>query len=113
MPASVESAGRKTQRAAILRLLIAACGEEVALPEILALGIAQYSARICELRRLGFRIENRTERRAGSRHSWFRLVTSPVDVSKDKPQNSQTFAERRRKEFEAEAPLLASAGMRH
>ncbi len=32
----------------------------VRLPEILALGIAQYGARILEARRMGFVIENRT-----------------------------------------------------
>jgi hypothetical protein len=67
----------KTQRAAILRLLIDAHGQWVPLPEILALGCAQYGARILELRRLGFRIENRVEHRDGARHSWFRLVQSP------------------------------------
>ncbi len=67
---------RKTQSAALLRLLIDAHGSWVALPQILALGIAQYNARILELRRLGFVIENKTERVNGARHSWFRLVNS-------------------------------------
>jgi hypothetical protein len=66
----------KTQRAAILRLLIDARGDWVPLPEILALGCAQYNARIFELRRLGFRIESRTERAGEVRHSWFRLIAS-------------------------------------
>jgi Helix-turn-helix domain len=65
----------KTQAAAILRLLIDARGSWVPLPEILRLGIAQYSARIFELRRQGFEIQNKTERVGDSRHSWFRLVT--------------------------------------
>jgi hypothetical protein len=64
----------KTQRSEILRLLLDARGSWVPLPEILALGIAQYGARILELRRLGFTIENRTERLSGQRRSWFRLV---------------------------------------
>ncbi len=64
---------RKTQRGRILELLIkAACGW-VPLPDILALGIAQYSARVFELRRLGFRIENRRERVDGVLHTYFRL----------------------------------------
>jgi hypothetical protein len=64
----------KTQAAAILRLLIDARGAWVPLPEILKCA-AQYSARICELRKQGFRIENRTERQPdGARHSWFRLL---------------------------------------
>ena len=73
---------RKTQSAALLRLLIDAHGSWVALPEILALGIAQYGARILELRRMGFNIENRTERVNGARHSWFRLVNSPAQVAR-------------------------------
>ena len=68
----------KTQRAEILRLLIDAHGAWVPLPEILALGVAQYNARIFELRRLRFNIENRTEQVDGERHSWFRLVSSPA-----------------------------------
>ncbi len=69
---------RKTQSASLLRLLIDAHGSWVPLPQILALGIAQYNARILELRRLGFVIENKTERVNGARHSWFRLVNSPA-----------------------------------
>ncbi len=69
---------RKTQSAAILRLLIDAHGSWVPLPEILKLGIAQYNARILELRRLGFTIENKTQGVNGARHSWFRLLNSPA-----------------------------------
>ena len=64
--------------AALLRLLVDADGSWVTLPQILTPGIAQYNARILELRRLGFVIENKTERVNGTRHSWFRLVSSPV-----------------------------------
>lgn len=66
-----------TQRARILRLLIDAHGAWVPLPEIMACA-AQYNARVLELRRLGFAIENKTECVNGARHSWFRLVSSPV-----------------------------------
>jgi len=76
--AGVKLVQRKTQSAALLRFLIDAHGSWVPLPQILALGIAQYGARILELRRLGFVIENKTERVNGARHSWFRLVDSPV-----------------------------------
>lgn len=65
----------KTQRAAILRLLIAARGGWVPLPEIMAYA-AQYNARVFELRRLGFHIENKTEHVNSACHSWFRLVSS-------------------------------------
>jgi hypothetical protein len=65
-----------TQRGKIIELLKAADGGWVSLPEIMACA-AQYNARIFELRRLGFRIENRTKEIGGARHSWFRLVTEP------------------------------------
>jgi hypothetical protein len=62
-----------TQRAAILRLLIDARGGWVPLPKIIACA-AQYNARIFELRRTGFEIENKTEDIDGVKHSWFRLL---------------------------------------
>jgi len=67
----------KTQRGEILALLIKAHGEWVPLPEIMACA-AQYNARVFELRRLGFNVENRTETDSdtGQRHSWFRLVST-------------------------------------
>jgi hypothetical protein len=78
----------ETQRVAILRLLIDARGSWVPLPEILACA-AQYNARIFELRRLGFAIENKTEEINGLRHSWFRLASSlapqPVELKDPKP----------------------------
>lgn len=67
----------KTQRATILRLLIDARGAWVPLPKIVACA-AQYNARILELRRMGFNVENRIERVEGSRLSWFRLLNSPT-----------------------------------
>jgi hypothetical protein len=74
---SAELVQRKTQSAAILRLLIAARGAWVPLPEIMACA-AQYNSRVLELRRLGFVIENKTERVNGARHSCFRLLNSPA-----------------------------------
>lgn len=67
---------RTTQRGHILKLLMAARGGWVALPEIAACA-AQYNARIFELRRLGFSIENRRERVKGELHTWFRLAPTP------------------------------------
>jgi hypothetical protein len=64
-----------TQRAAILRLLIDAHGAWVPLPEIMACA-AQYNARIFELRKIGFTVENKNEVVDGVRHSWFRLIAS-------------------------------------
>jgi hypothetical protein len=55
------SDSHKNQRSKLLAVFVrAACGE-VPLTEILGLGIAQYSAPIHELRKLGFRISNRTQ----------------------------------------------------
>jgi hypothetical protein len=80
----------KTQRARILRLLIDARGDWVPLPEIMACA-AQYNARILELRRLGFNVENRTERTDGARHSWFRLIALPPAFP-SKPEPAKLFA---------------------
>jgi hypothetical protein len=70
--------GTASQSTAILRLLVDARGAWVPLPEIMACA-AQYNARLFELRRLGFHIENRTERDdTGVVRSWYRLINSPV-----------------------------------
>lgn len=101
---------RKTQRDRILRLLSDAQGGWVPLPDILALGIAQYNARIFELRRLGgFNIENRTETdtETGERHSWFRLVFSPCATGKPEP-NPDYFEQHHREELQREAPLFVN-----
>lgn len=68
---------RATQRDRILALLESRAGGWVPLPEILSLRIACYSTRILELRRLGYRIENRRE----DGKSFFRLV-KPVAAAK-------------------------------
>jgi hypothetical protein len=73
-------------------LLFDAHGAWVPLPEILALGIAQYNARLWELRRLGFVIENKSESLDGARHSWYRLVSSPVPPA-PKPEPSKPAPE--------------------
>lgn len=66
------SPNRPRQRDRILALLKDRAPAWIPLPEILALGIAQYNARIFELRSLGHRIESKQD---GDR-SWFRLVTA-------------------------------------
>ena len=68
---------KKSQRGAILALLIQARGQWVELPEIMRLA-AQYNARLWELRYLGFKIENRIRDVGGVRHSWFRLLPCAV-----------------------------------
>jgi hypothetical protein len=88
----------KTQRSRILRLLIDAHGAWIPLPEIMAYA-AQYNARILELRRLGFNVENRTERVDGVRHSWFRLLSSPtppVPAPKPEPAPATEWKDRPR-----------------
>lgn len=67
---------RNTQRDRILRLLEENSGQWVPLPRVLELGIAQYGARILELRRMSHQIENRVKHCNGVVHSWFRLVPS-------------------------------------
>ena len=75
---------RNSQRGRILRLLIQARGGWVSLTEILALGIAQYNARLFELRGLGFRIENRRRQHC----SEFRLVPGPAASAPEPKQCS-------------------------
>lgn len=95
---------RKTQRDRILRLLVDAHGEWVSLPDILALGIAQYNARIFELRRLNFNIENRSETdvETGARHSWFRLVGPSVRTTPSR------FEQAHQEDLQKETPLFAN-----
>jgi DNA-binding transcriptional regulator PaaX len=84
----------KSQRNTILGVLIAARGGEVSLPEILALGIAQFGSRILELRSMGFRIVNRQESRGEQRLSFYRLLPGPgPDVPTPAPQTLETQAE--------------------
>jgi hypothetical protein len=77
---------RLNQRERLLELLRSHNGAWVPLPEILDLHIAQYAARIFELRRAGYQIENRQE----GEHSWFRLLgfTAPVSAPASKPMQS-------------------------
>jgi hypothetical protein len=94
-----------TQRGEILALLIRARGEWVPLPEIMACA-AQYNARVFELRKLGFNIENRTEVVNSERHSWFRLA--PTASNKPEPEGSESpFMRHHREEEAREIPLFA------
>ena len=70
----------KTQRQHILDLLMAAEGTEVPLAEIMV-SAAQYNRCIYDLRKLGYRIVNRSETRNGIKHSWYRLESSPADLT--------------------------------
>jgi hypothetical protein len=83
---------RNTQCDRFLGLLIKARGGRVSLPAILALGIAQYNARVHELRRMGFAIVNERERVNGQLRTWFRLISGPPPSSDQEfqQQKSQT-----------------------
>src|SRR5690349_8354193 len=72
MHSTTEHFTKQSQK--ILEVLRAANGAWVPLPEILSLGIAQYNARVYELRRRGFDIQNKTEIVDGVKHSAYRLI---------------------------------------
>jgi hypothetical protein len=61
--------GRATQADVLLSMLRKARADSraVPLPEIMAAGIAQHSARLFEIRKRGFVVENQTERAADGR----------------------------------------------
>ena len=71
--------GKPTQREIILELLrqSRARGESLPLPKIQETRIAQFTARLFELRRLGFVIENELKRIDGTVHSSYRLTHDP------------------------------------
>ncbi len=68
---------RPTQRAAILRLLEERKGQWVPSYELAGIAL-QYGARVLELRRAGYAIENKAQHVNGQIHAAFRLV--PVQV---------------------------------
>lgn len=102
---------RKKQRQRILDLLIAARGAWVPLPSILVLGVAQYNARVYELRALGFRIENKIERDADRQvHSWFRLARG---CEQTQEQSDSGYVKRTREIELKVAPLFAGTPAEH
>jgi len=101
------AAGAHTQRARILSLLLDAHGGEIPLTEILALGIAQYNARIFELRRTGFDIRNRVEEIDGVRQSWYWLIRGERASKPDAPRPAPQFSSPRElKSVRAYLPLF-------
>jgi hypothetical protein len=94
-----------TQREEILALLTKARGEWVPLPQIMACA-AQYNARVFELRRLGFEVENRSETVDGVRRSWFRLRNLPEQPAGAGQQLSR-FEQAHQRDLEIEVPLLS------
>ena len=85
LPPGSETTNHKTQRQHILDLLMAAEGAEVPLADIMVCA-AQYNACIHELRKRGYKIVNRAETRNGVRHSWYRLESSPADLTPRTPE---------------------------
>lgn len=61
------------QCARLLAFFQKRAGEWIPLPEILNLHMSQFGARIFQLRRRGYQIENKMETVDGQRHSWYRL----------------------------------------
>ena len=74
---------RATQRELILTMFQRANNAEVPLTAILQLKISHFGARIFELRREGYVIKNRTEHINGAVHSWYRLLSSPDEKSRE------------------------------
>jgi hypothetical protein len=89
----------KSQRRHILDLLTAAEGGEVPLAEIMVCA-AQYNFCIHKLRKRGYKIVNRTERRNGVLYSWYRLESSPADLTPRTPEPAQS----RKKSAPAQPP---------
>lgn len=72
--------GDMTQRQRMAVMFQSRPNEWIPLPEILAMGVAQYGTRILELRRAGMEIENKTHMIDGVRRSWFRLVVDQREL---------------------------------
>lgn len=77
----------KNQRQLILDLLLP--GREV--PSVALSRVSlQYGARVKELRGMGFKISNRTERRTGKVYGYFRLESAPTPEHKpSKPKRGE------------------------
>jgi hypothetical protein len=90
-------ASARNQRECILRALVDAQGDWVPLPQIAALA-QQYNARVYELRRSGFCIENKSETNeaTGERHSWFRLINSVGITAPPPSRHAQDWKDRPR-----------------
>jgi hypothetical protein len=71
----------KDQALALARLFESKPNEWIPLPDILKTGIAQYNARIYDLRRPPYDmdIKNRWEIVEGVKHSWFMFTPKPVE----------------------------------
>jgi hypothetical protein len=93
------SSNFKSQPQHILDLLMAAEGAEVPLADIMVCA-AQYNYCIHALRKRGYKIINRWEMRDGVKHSWYRLESSPADLTPRTPESAPS----RKKSGRAEPP---------
>jgi len=70
-----------TQRQRLKTMFESCANQWIPLYRILDMHIAQYGARVKELRDSGMTIENRTEWVNGVQHSWFRYVKQEVEAN--------------------------------
>jgi hypothetical protein len=77
---SAEMSTRKTRRARLIALLVAAKDYWVPQDEIVRVAGANYRSMISALRGIGCRITNRTELVDGRRYSWYRLELSVSEL---------------------------------
>jgi hypothetical protein len=73
-PASSPKSSRTTQCEKLLALFLSHPNRWIPLPAIMRAGGSQYSARVCELRKAGSKVQNTTlEIVAGVKHTAFRI----------------------------------------
>ena len=85
------SSRRPSQRDRVLNALMAARGGEVSCYELNRCSI-QYSSRLTELRKLGYRIISRVERVDGQVHGYFRLDLASIAEARKTPQKLRDLA---------------------
>jgi hypothetical protein len=73
----------KSRRQSLLNLFLANANRKVPLQKVMKAGGAQYGARICELRTLGFNIESGEflPKKDRARRTWFRLRLKPANFA--------------------------------
>ena len=80
-PKSTPRTHRRSQRQRLLELLLSQKNKWVRLPVVMRVAGSQYSARVCELRKAGWKIQNRTlEIVNGQRRTAFRIPTDTKNV---------------------------------
>jgi hypothetical protein len=77
------------QRGRILRLLLENKGREVPAYLLAEIGL-QYCARVAEIRKQKYVVENRTERVNGQVHGYYKLVAEPGEPMQAEKKSAQT-----------------------